>query len=116
MEITGRIFHINHLSDKCIQVVLRKKVNGKQTPIAFAVFGFWKDVVLNELKLKPKDKIRATVVLKSNLYKGKYYTDASLRNIEIVKDKIKEEKLENELELNDGDGYIVDEETGEVLL
>jgi hypothetical protein len=54
MEISGRIFHINHLNDKVIQVVLRKKLNGKQTPIAFAVFGYWKDIVLKELKLKHK--------------------------------------------------------------
>lgn len=116
MEISGRIFHINHLSDKLIQVVLRKKVNGKQTPIAFAVFGYWKDIVLNELKLKPKDKIRAQVVLKSNLYKGKYYTDASLKNIELVQEKIKQDNHSNELQLEQVDSYIVDEETGEVLL
>lgn len=116
MEISGRIFHINHLSDKVIQVVLRKKVNGKQTPIAFAVLGYWKDIVLNELRLKPKDKIRATVVLKSNLYKGKYYTDVTLKNIELVPEKIKEDNNSNELELESMDNYIIDEETGEVLL
>jgi hypothetical protein len=116
MEISGRIFHINHLNDKVIQVVLRKKINGKQTPIAFAVLGYWKDIVLNDLKLKPKDKIRATVVLKSNLYKGKYYTDVTLKNIELLQEKIKEDNNSNELQLQHMDDYIVDEETGEILL
>ncbi len=116
MEISGRIFHINHLNDKVIQVVLRKKLNGKPTPIAFAVFGYWKDVVLNELKLKPKDKIKATVILKSNLYKGKYYTDVLLKNIVLLPEKIKEDNHSNELELQSIDDYIVDEETGEILL
>ena len=91
MEITGRIYHINPINDKVIQIVLKKKVYGKDTPIAFAVIGYWKDIVLNQLKLKPKDKIKGTVVLKSNLYKGKYYTDVTLRDIEIVPDKPKEE-------------------------
>jgi len=116
MEITGRVFQINQISEKLVQVVLRKKVNGKTTPIAFAVFGFWKDVVLNELKLKKDDKIRAKVVLKSNLYKGRYYTDASLKNIELIPDKPKGEKGDGSGELDFGSGYIIDDETGEVLL
>jgi len=116
MIISGRIFQINYLSEKLIQVVLRKKVNGKATPIAFAVFGFWKDKVLNELKLKKDDKIRAMVVLKSNLYKGRYYTDASLKNIELIPEKQKEVKDSGGGELDFGMGYIVNEETGEILL
>jgi hypothetical protein len=116
MEITGRIFDINHINDKCIQVVLSKKVNGKKTPIAFAVLGVWKDVVVNQLKLKPKDKIRGNVVLKSNLFKGKYYTDVVLKNIELIPEKIKDDKHEGELYDDDAQGFIVDEETGEVLL
>lgn len=117
MEITGRIYHINPINDKVIQIVLKKKVYGKDTPIAFAVIGYWKDIVLNQLKLKVKDKIKGTVVLKSNLYKGKYYTDVTLRDIEIVPDKPKEDKSEQATLNMDGyEGYIVDEETGEVIL
>lgn len=116
MEITGRIFQINPINDKVIQVILKKKVYGKDTPIAFAVIGFWKDMVVNELKLKPKDKIKGTVILKSNLYKGKYYTDVNLKDIEIIHDKPKEEKVEYTNEMNFDDNYIVDEETGEILL
>jgi len=72
---------------------------------------------LNQLKLKVKDKIKGTVVLKSNLYKGKYYTDVTLRDIEIVPDKPKEDKGEQTTLNMDGYGdYIVDEETGEVIL
>ncbi len=117
MEISGRIYHINPINDKVIQIVLKKKVYGKDTPIAFAVIGYWKDIVLNQLKLKVKDKIKGTVVLKSNLYKGKYYTDVTLRDIEIVPDKPKEDKGEQTTFNMDGyEGYIVDEETGEVIL
>jgi len=108
---------ITPINDKVIQIVLKKKVYGKDTPIAFAVIGYWKDIVLNQLKLKVKDKIKGTVVLKSNLYKGKYYTDVTLRDIEIVPDKPKEDKGEQTTLNMDGyGGYIVDEETGEVIL
>lgn len=121
MEITGRVYHINPINDKVVQVVLKKKVYGKDTPIAFAVIGYWKDFVLNQLKIKAKDKIKGTVVLKSNLYKGKYYTDVTLRDIEIVPDKPKEltttpESPTLDLEIDKMGGYIVDEETGEILL
>ncbi len=109
MEITGRIYHINPINDKVIQIVLKKKVYGKDTPIAFAVIGYWKDIVLNQLKLKVKEIV--------NLYKGKYYTDVTLRDIEIVPDKPKEEKGEQTTLNMDGyGGYIVDEETGEIIL
>jgi hypothetical protein len=54
--------------------------------------------------------------LKSSLYKGKYYTDASLRNIELLQEKIKQDNHSNELQLEQVNDYIVDEETGEVLL
>ncbi len=119
MEITGRVYHINPINDKVIQVVLKKKVYGKDTPIAFAVVGYWKDVVTNQLKLKVKDKIKGTVILKSNLYKGKYYTDVNLKDIEIVPEKPKElngDKGAPTLEIDDMGGYIVDEETGEIIL
>jgi hypothetical protein len=117
MEITGRIYHINPINDKVIQIVLKKKVYGKDTPIAFAVVGYWKDVVTNNLKLKIKDKIKGTVILKSNLYKGKYYTDVTLRDIELVPDKPKDEKDEQPtLDIEPNGGYIVDEETGEIIL
>lgn len=119
MEITGRVYHINPINEKVIQVVLKKKVYGKDTPIAFAVIGFWKDVVLEKLKLKPKDKIKGTIVLKSNLYKGKYYTDVTLRDIEIVPDKPKDTTEGSptfEMDIDDMGGHIIDEETGEILL
>jgi hypothetical protein len=119
MEITGRVYHINPINEKVIQVVLKKKVYGKDTPIAFAVVGFWKDVVVDKLKLKPKDKIKGTVILKSNLYKGKYYTDVNLKDIEIVPDKPKETNEGSptlDMDIDDMGGHIIDEETGEILL
>lgn len=116
MEITGRVFHINHLNPKVIQVVIKKKVRGKTMPIAFAVLGFWKDKVVNELKLKKNDKIRGRVEMKSKLYNGKYYTDVVLYDIELVPDKPKEDKSTDQMDLDLPNNYIVDEETGEILL
>ena len=116
MNITGRIFDIHIINDKSAQIVLKKKLGDKIVPVAIEVFGYWKDKALNELKLKPKDKIRGNVVLKSNLFKGKYYTDVVLKNIELIPEKIKDDKHEGELYDDDAQGFIVDEETGEVLL
>jgi hypothetical protein len=116
MEISGRVFHINLLNPKVVQVVIKKKVRGKTTPIAFAVLGFWKDKVLNELKLKKNDKIRGRLELKSKLYNGKYYTDVVLYDIELVPEKPKDEKETDQMDLDLPNNYIVDEETGEILL
>lgn len=116
MEVTGRVFHINLLNQKVIQVIIKKKVRGKTTPIAFDVLGFWKDKVLNELRLKKNDKIRGRVELKSRLYNGKYYTDVVLKNIEIVPEKTKDSKVTDQMDLDLPNNYIVDHETGEILL
>ena len=63
MMITGKIFDIHILNDKSAQIILRKKLGDKVVPVAIEVFGYWKDKALNELKLKPKDKIRANFYL-----------------------------------------------------
>lgn len=89
MEITGRIFHIHPINDKICQVVIKKRIRGKVTPIAFTVFGYWKDLVL---KLKKNDKINAFMGFKTDLYKGKYYTEISLFKISKIEDKPKEPK------------------------
>lgn len=115
MEITGRVFHINAINDKVAQVVLRKRVNGKDTPIALTVIGYWRDVVINEMRLKKNDKIRGTVVLKSKLYNGKYYTDVTLKNIELISEKPKEQPDDGQISFIPNH-HIVDEETGEILL
>ena len=73
-EIVGRILTINQLSPKSSQVVIKKQVKGKVTPIAIEVYGYMKQK-LDALKLQKNDKIVGKFSLKSNLYKGKWYTD-----------------------------------------
>ncbi len=115
MDITGRIFDIHIINDKVVQLVLKKRVQGKTTPIAFTLLGYWADVALNTLKLKKNDKITGVVVLKSKLYNGKYYTDVYMKNIELLPEKEKEKKNDSQLELIE-EIHIVDESTGEILL
>ena len=92
-------------------VKLRNIINGQ-------FFSTWCYVCL--IYRKVKDKIKGTVILKSNLYKGKYYTDVTLRDIEIVPDKPKEVSADGSEQISlsmEGHGdYIVDEETGEIIL
>jgi hypothetical protein len=83
MEIKGRILTINVVNDKLAQVVLKKQVAGKYTPIAINVFGYWKDK-MQELHLNKGEKISGTIYLKSNLYKGRYYTDVYFKEVDIV--------------------------------
>lgn len=128
-EIVGRILTINKVSDKVSQVVIKKQVQGKQTPIAIDVFGFYKDK-MEDLKLMKNDKIQGRVYIKSNLYKGKWYTDFYFKDIKRYEPKPKfipqgKTKPEHELffepseeELKGGisNTFIIDEETGEILL
>jgi hypothetical protein len=80
--ITGRIFDIIVVSEKVAQIVINKKDSkGKVIPITISVVGFWKD---KAMKLKQKDKIRANLYLKSNLYNGKYYTDVQFKEIDVL--------------------------------
>jgi hypothetical protein len=124
-EITGRILTINVLSDKSAQVVLQKQIDGKKTAIAIEVYGIWK-TKFEEKKFQKNDKIVGRVYLKSNLYKGKWYTDLNFREVRrwekkpkfdfITKTYIKEEKKpEHELFFevsNIGNKYLIDEKTG----
>jgi len=112
MVITGRIFDIVKVTDTVAQIVLKKKVKDKIVPVAITILGYWKDKALNEMKLKMKDKIRGNVYLKSNLYKGRYYTDVYFREVYIVEPA--PVKIANPLFVETEDGYI-DTETGEFL-
>jgi hypothetical protein len=104
MVITGRIFDILVLNDKVAQIVIRKKDREKIIPVSITVMGYWKDKALNELKLKPKDKIKGNVYMRSRLYNGRYYTDVFFREIYVI------EKAPTRL----GELFY-DSETGEVL-
>lgn len=124
-EITGKILTLNVLSEKSLQVVLQKQINGKKTPIAIEVYGYWKEK-FDSLKLNKNDKIVGKVYVKSNLYKGKWYTDLTFKEVKRWEKKkkfdfatrsyvVEEKKPEHELFFesdNMGGGFIIDEKTG----
>lgn len=102
--ITGRVFEVIVVSDKVAQIIINKKDSkGKSIPIAISVVGFWKDKIMN---IKPKDKIRGNIYIKSNLYNGKYYTDVQFKEVDIL------EQAPIKISSN---MFLVDKETGEVL-
>jgi hypothetical protein len=80
--------------------------------VAVSVFGFWKDKLLIEQKLKKKDKIRANLYLKSRVYNGKYYTDVYFKEVfitEVYNPSVITDPSQAEVFTN------FDEETGEVF-
>lgn len=84
--ITGRIYTINIISEKKIQIVLKKQSRGKQVLIAIEVFGKWK-YEADKLKLKKGDKISGTVFVNANMYKGKFYNDIYFERISVNAEK-----------------------------
>lgn len=80
---TGRIYDILEINDKVIQVIIRQRDRGKLELAAFSFYGFWKDKAL-EQGIRQKDKVKIQFRVRSNLYNGKYYTDAVAREIYIV--------------------------------
>jgi hypothetical protein len=116
--LTGRIFTINVISEKSIQIVLKKQSKGKQVLISVNVFGKWKYKADN-LKLKKNDKISATLYINANLFKGKFYNDLYFEEIELYSEKIKSElnlKKEADIfyngQLGISNKVIINEETG----
>lgn len=103
MTKQGTIFDIKVLSEGSAQIVLKHKDRGKIVPVAYFVFGYWKDKAIKELQLKQKDKIRANVYMKSNFYNGKWHTDVFFREI-IVLQKAREKQT-----------TFIDKETGEIF-
>ena len=116
MIITGRIFDIVTVSDNVAQIVLRKKLADKIVPVAVTVFGYWKDKAIRDMKLKPKDKIKGNLYLKSRIYNGKYYTDVFFKEILLVEEHIKTRinggSEQNLFKTDDG---LVDLDTGEIM-
>ena len=83
--ISGRIFEIIVVNEKVAQIVINKKDSkGKVIPLTISVIGYWKDKVINDMKLRQKDKIRGNIYMKSNLYNGKYYTDVQFKEIDLL--------------------------------
>lgn len=111
MVYTGKIFDIVHINENVAQIVLRKKDKDKIVPVAVTVLGYWKDKALKELKLKPKDKIRGNLHLKSRLYNGRYYTDAYFREIQLI-EKAADFGVNNIFQTDEG---LVDTDSGEVI-
>ena len=115
MVLIGRIFDIVHISDNVAQIILRKKISNKIVPVAVSVFGYWKDKALKDMKLKPKDKIKGNLYLKSKIYNNKYYTDVFFKEIILVEPApIPMNDLFNKNIIQEDDGYI-DTDTGEFI-
>lgn len=113
LTITGRVFQIQEINEKVCKVVLQKQVRGEKVPMAFSAVGKQRDVVIKQLKLKAKDKIKFEFDIKSRLWNDKWYTDANIFNIELIPDKPKE-KPEGQEELDFFAEGSFDTETGEV--
>lgn len=108
MVIVGRIFDIVIVTDKVAQIVLRKKMNDKIVPVAISVFGYWKDKI-HQMGLKPKDKIKGNVYMKSKIYNGKYYTDVYFKEVYLVEEA---PRPMNERNLFETHETITDDDTG----
>lgn len=116
MVITGRIYDIVIVNDKVAQIILRKKMNDKIVPVAISVFGWWKQKI-HEMKLKPKDKIKANVYMKSKIWNGKWYTDVYFKEVYLIEEAPPPMSSKNLFsdEFIDGDGNSIDLDTGEKL-
>lgn len=123
--MTGRIYEIITVGDKVSQIILRKKVKDKIVPVAISVFGYWKDKMV-AMNLKPKDKIRGNLYLKSKIWNGKYYTDVFFTAIDLLEKapvkinernlfETQEEETVHEDEFVDDDGNLIDMGSGEKI-
>ena len=113
MILQGKIFDIVVINEKVAQIVIRKKLGEKIVPVAVNVFGYWKDKALNELKLKPKDKIKGNLYIKSKIFNGRYYTDIFYKDIILVDEFVASSLTQSNM--FDIDKEEVDEETGEIV-
>jgi hypothetical protein len=112
--ITGRIYTINIISEKKIQIVLKKQIRGKQVLIAIEVFGKWK-YEADKLKLKKGDKITGVVFVNANIYKGKFYNDIYFESISAYSEKSENETKQKETlfgEYGISGKVLIDEKTG----
>jgi hypothetical protein len=127
MEMVGRMFTVNVISDKSVQLVIKKIIRKKPILISFSVYGYVK-TNFDNLKLLKNEKIKITFNIAANLYKSKYYNDLNCENVErvseapkygneIVKDTGNADLFNSKDSFIEGiENFIVDEETGEILL
>ena len=116
MILTGRIFDIVVINEKVAQIVLRKKMSDKVVPVAVTIFGWWKDKALKEMKLKPRDKIRGNLYMKSKLWNGKYLTDIYFKQIDLVEPApVSMNRDMFNPDIVEDDGFSVDSSSGEII-
>ncbi len=117
-EIKAKVFLINKISDKSAQIVLCKKIRDKNVLIIVSIFGIWKKK-FEEKGIKKNDTIKGTVYSDAKLYNGKWYNDLFFN--EVIKSQPRNRNRQMEAqdlfsEGGIGNNFIVDEETGEILL
>ena len=117
-EIKGKIFLINKVSEKSSQIILRKKIRKKDVLIVISIFGFWK-TKFEEKGIQKNDTISGTVYSDAKLYNGKWYNNLFFNEVTKSQPRNRNRKMNVQDLFSDGgigNSYIVDEETGEILL
>lgn len=117
-EIKAKVFLINKISDKSAQIVLSKKIRGKDVLFIVSIFGIWKKK-FEEKGIKKNDTISGTVYSDAKLYNGKWYNDLFFNEVIKHQPRNRNRKMEVQDLFSDGgigNNYIIDEETGEILL
>ena len=114
MIMIGRIYDIVEVNEKVATIILRKKMSGKIVPVAISLFGYWKDKALKELKLRPKDKIKGNIYIKSKQWNNKWYTDVYFKEIILVEPAPVKMNGAQEL-FTDDEGFSIDAGTGELI-
>jgi hypothetical protein len=72
MQQSGTIYEIVEIDKDTIKIILSKRSFGKPYLSAVTYWGFWKNKAL-EQGIRPKDKIKTNVNVKSKEYNGKWY-------------------------------------------
>jgi hypothetical protein len=128
-KLEGRIYDINVISDKKAQVILKRTYRGKPILSVYEAFGFVKEK-MDALKLQKNERVEGRWYSKANLWKGKWYPDNCITEIERYVKKPKFNPMQNQQAMNStkeenlfdinedviGDNHIIDEDTGEILL
>lgn len=117
-EIKGKIFLINKVSEKSAQIILRKKIRKKDVLIVISIFGFWKNK-FEDKGIQKNDTISGVVYSDAKLYNGKWYNNLFFNEVTKIEKKAKNTKMDIQDLFSSGgigNSYIVDEETGEILL
>lgn len=129
IKLEGRIYDINVISEKKAQVVLKRTYKGKPILSVYEAFGYVKEK-MDALKLQKNERVEGRWYTKANLWKGKWYADNLILEIQRYVKKPKFNPMQGQAPINStneenlfgmdedgiGGGHIIDEETGEILL